>query len=137
MSADPKKFIPNEWTVMYLEDMDNFRDQMRSDLKALGFQGMYLEAKNLAQAELVLNNEPVDFFISDWRLPDGTGYDFLNHIRSLPEHEKTPFIMCSSIDDITHIIAAVKSGANDYIIKPWTRAELQKKIEIVLGLKKK
>lgn len=122
--------FPTEVTFLILEDMDNLRQQMVNDLKAIGIKGKILEAPNVKTAIALASTEEIGFIISDWNLPDGTGHDFLKKVRSVHKLKKTPFVMCTTNSEISFFLEAIASGANDYIVKPWTADELKKKIQL-------
>jgi len=122
--------FPNDQTFLILEDMDHLRSQMISDLKSIGVEGKILEAPCVQDALKLAAAEKVQFFISDWNLPDGTGLDFLKKVRSSEKYKTTPFIVCTTNDEIQYFLDAVANGANDFIVKPWTVEELKKKITL-------
>jgi two-component system chemotaxis response regulator CheY len=120
--------FPTNIPFLVLEDMDNLRQQMVSDLKSIGVNGKIHEAPNVQAAIKICSTEEVGFVISDWNLPDGTGHDFLKKFRAVPRFKRTPFVMCTTNSEINFFLDAIASGANDYIVKPWTAEELKKKI---------
>ena len=122
---------------LVLEDMNNLREQMVSDLKLLGIRSKIFEAADVKTAISISSSNDIGFVISDWNLPDGTGHDFLKVFKSVEHYKKTPFIMCTTNSDISYFLEAVKSGANDFIVKPWTIEELKKKIEVTWDLLQK
>lgn len=121
---------------LLLEDMDSFRNQMIKDLRDLGVVGKIFEAPDVATAIKMCNTEEFDFIISDWNLPDGTGHDFLKKVRATAKFKKTPFMMCTTNDEIGYILQAIASGANDFLVKPWKQEELSKKLALILGKSK-
>lgn len=122
--------FPCDINFLVLEDMDNIRQQMVKDLRTLGVAGNIFEAPNIQTAITLCSNEEISFVISDWNLPDGTGHDFLKKFRAVPKFKKTPFVMCTTNSEISFFLEAIASGANDYIVKPWTIEELKKKIQM-------
>lgn len=123
--------IPSNIPFLVLEDMDNLRQQLVRDLKTIGINGPIHEAANVQSAINICSTTEIGFVISDWNLPDGTGHDFLKKFRSVSRFNKTPFIMCTTNNEINFFLEAIASGANDYIVKPWTLEELKKKISLV------
>jgi two-component system chemotaxis response regulator CheY len=129
MSGD--KEFPSNKTFLVLEDMETLRNQMVSDLKSIGVKGKIVEAINVAEAIEKSKNEEVEFFISDWNLPDSTGFEFLKKLRASTKYSKTPFIMCTTHNEINYMLDAIKNGANDYLVKPWEVSDLSKKVQAV------
>lgn len=69
-----------------------------------------------------------DLYLVDISLPDGLGYDFTRHLRKKSD---APLIYLSVKDDQSSIIEGFDTGADDYLTKPFTFLELQKRIEAV------
>ena len=128
--------FPKAITILLIEDMDNLRVQMIEDLKSIGHTGSILEAACVADAIRVIQSNQIDFIICDWNLPDGTGFDLLKKFRKIPAYEHIPYVMCTTMDEISNILSAIQEGANDYIVKPWKIEELNKKITSVWSNKK-
>jgi two-component system chemotaxis response regulator CheY len=80
------------------------------------------EAVDGIQALKVLQDgAPIDFAFLDWRLPGMDGYEVLNLIRSDTKFDHTQILMVSTETDEHLIQDALKAGADEYIIKPFTR----------------
>lgn len=126
MSDDEKI---SKLNIVYLEDMPEIRKQMVDDLRSLGVQGAILELDTVAKSlEFLKLKKKVDLFISDWNLPDGAGIKFLEAAKAHPFYKNVPFLMCTTMNEISNILQAVEKGANDYIVKPWDKKELRSKI---------
>lgn len=81
------------------------------------------------EAILLLKNEPFDLILLDLMLPGLTGEEVLIKIN---EQFKTPVICVSAKDDLNTKIELIKSGADDYITKPFNNEELIVRIGAVL-----
>ena len=125
-----EKDLLTEVNFLVIEDMDNIRKQLVNDLRQIGVTSKIFEAANLQAAVKICQTEEFAFVISDWNLPDGTGHDFLKKFRAIEKFKKVPFVMCTTNSEINFFLEAVKSGANDYIVKPWKVEELKKKLLI-------
>ncbi|MDO9181274.1 MAG: response regulator [Bacteriovorax sp.] len=122
--------FPSEIPFLVLEDMDNLREQLIKDLRSIGVMGKIYEAPDVQTAVKISSTEEIGFVISDWNLPDGTGHDFLKKFRAIPRFKKTPFVMCTTHNEINYFLEAIASGANDFIVKPWNVEELRKKVHL-------
>ncbi len=131
----PGKF-PTTITILLIEDMENLRVQMIEDLKTIGHTGTILEAACVAEAIETIQNNKIDFIICDWNLPDGTGFDLLKKFRKISAYDHIPYVMCTTMDEISNILNAIQEGASDYIVKPWKIEELSKKVTSVWSNKK-
>jgi two-component system chemotaxis response regulator CheY len=125
--------LHSNFNILVLEDMIGLRLQMVKDLKSLGFKGEIHEASTVQEAIIIIQKVDIQLVLSDWNLPDGTGFEFLQKFKSILKYKFTPFIMVTTIDDISHILDAIKNGADEYVVKPWTIKELKNKIESVLA----
>lgn len=130
------KFAGLELKILIVEDMENFIKQMVNDLKKLQIKGSINYAMNIEKGKGLVDKQVYDFIISDWNLPDGTGMDLLKHVRQKKNYEKTPFLMCTTMDEVENILTAITAGATEYIVKPWDFEELKVKLATCL-LKKK
>jgi DNA-binding response OmpR family regulator len=81
-----------------------------------GDKGEYLAAINV-----------YDVIVLDWMLPFQSGMDILKKLRK--KNIKTPIIMLTAKEEIQHRIEGLKSGADDYLAKPFSFEELQARIE--------
>jgi CheY-like chemotaxis protein len=69
-----------------------------------------------------------DVFLIDYHMPTVTGFEIIPIIRSFPEHEKTPIILLTSAGTFENISAAVALGACDFIVKPFEKPTLRRKV---------
>lgn len=123
--------IDETFVILHLEDLKELRVQMKGDLNTIGVQATILEAEDVKTALEFINSKKIDFIISDWNLPDGTGFEFLKKVRVNPKTKDVPFIMCTTISEIAEMIDAINSGANEFITKPWSVDELDEKFSSV------
>lgn len=127
-----KKLSELELKILIVEDMENFIKQMAADLKKLQIKGTVQYALNTVKGRKMIDDNQFDFIISDWNLPDGTGMDVLKHVRSKPNYSKTPFLMCTTMDEVENILQAINAGATEYLVKPWDFEELRTKVTTCL-----
>lgn len=132
MSTQPKY----EHVVIHIEDMEQFRTELRKDLISIGFNPnkIYQVEDLMSFIKLVKNLKP-DLIICDWNLPDGTGFDLLKKIKGVPTLRDIPFVLCTTMDEINNILDAIAAGASEYVVKPWKHDELEKKLKVVLKVK--
>jgi two-component system chemotaxis response regulator CheY len=96
-------------------------------LKELGYANVD-EAEDGVQALAKLRSESFDFVVSDWNMPNMDGLTMLQHIRSDPALAKLPVLMVTAEAKKENIIAAAQAGANGYVVKPFTAATLDEKL---------
>ncbi|KAB8027729.1 response regulator [Fluviispira multicolorata] len=121
---------PNpQMNILIVDDFPTMRKIIKSVLKQLGYQ-------NISEAEdgqLALNflkvNPQIEFIVSDWNMPNMTGIELLKMVRADPKLKHLPFLMVTAEADKDNIVEAVKSGVNNYIVKPFNAATMKEKID--------
>ncbi|MFP5459812.1 MAG: response regulator [Bacteriovoracia bacterium] len=120
--------IPGNLRFFYLEDTVFFQKKMLDHLIELGFTGTVTMSETVAGAIKALATLRPDFILCDWNLPDGKGISLLRHVRLNPAFDGVPFVMVTTIDDVTNILDAVSLGVDGYVVKPFEVEELTEKI---------
>jgi len=89
-------------------------------------------ATSAVQAKNIIDKHPVDFILSDLRLPDGSGSELLNHIQE--KHPKTVRVLTSGYMDLQFGRVAVDSkNGTFYVSKPWDLMTLKQLVSDQLG----
>jgi two-component system chemotaxis response regulator CheY len=102
-------------------------------VKALGMVGINetVEAADGTEAVAAAAAGPFDLILLDWNMPKMTGIDALRTIRE--GGNKTPVIMVTTEAEKSRVLEAIKTGANDYLIKPFSPEQLAAKVKNALG----
>ncbi len=87
-----------------------------------------LQAADGREALLILDKNPVDLIISDWSMGKVNGDELLSYVRRNERLRHIPFIMVTSNAHRESILAAIQLGVTQYLVKPFTPAELEQKI---------
>ncbi len=119
--------------VLLVEDENNLRKIVRLNLELENYE--VIEAENGKIAKEKLENEYFDIIILDIMLPYLNGIDILRFL-SINNHE-TPVIITSAKDTSSDRILGLKSGADDYLTKPYEIEELLLRMTKLLNPKKK
>jgi two-component system chemotaxis response regulator CheY len=107
----------------------NIVKNMTLDLgKEYHFQVNVVEASDGVEAITKLGATEFDLVLLDWNLPYCSGGEFIRMIRSLEKCQDLPIVVVSSETSQKTIIAALKEGASEYIIKPVDGAMFRKKM---------
>lgn len=69
----------------------------------------------------------------DWNMPEMNGYDFLCYVRAHPNYRDVPLMMVTSETEIAQMTKALAAGANEYVMKPFTKEVIADKLAL-LGL---
>jgi len=114
--------------ILIVDDFSTMRRIIKNLLRELGFNNT-VEADDGQTALPKLRGGGIDFLITDWNMPGMTGIDLLRTVRADPNLQHIPVLMVTAEAKREQIIEAAKAGVNGYVIKPFTAATLQEKIE--------
>ena len=118
--------------VLVIDDMSTRRKIIKNMLKKIGFTNI-TEADDGATAwpmieEAYNNNEPFEFIVSDWNMPQMSGLDLIKKMRADERFKQTPFLMITAEAEQGNVVIAVKAGVSNFIVKPFNEAVLKDKI---------
>ncbi len=121
--------LPNpDIKILVVDDMSTMRRIVKSLLEQLGFSNID-EAEDGKVALQKLENGQYDFVITDWNMPNMTGLELVEAIRSNENLKHLPVLMVTAEAKKENVIMAIKAGVNNYIVKPFTAETLKEKIE--------
>jgi two-component system chemotaxis response regulator CheY len=101
---------------------------LKGQLTALGITEV-LEAANGKLALETLAGEPqINCVMLDWNMPEMDGFTCLKKIREEPAYKGIKVIMCTSEADKAKVVDALRAGANNYIVKPFTPETIKEKL---------
>ena len=112
---------------LVVDDFSTMRRIVRNLLKELGFTNVD-EAEDGQVALHKLKTQHFDFIVSDWNMPNMTGIELLKAVRADAQIKGIPFMMITAEAKRENIIEAAMAGASGYIVKPFTAATLEEKI---------
>lgn len=112
---------------LVVDDFPTMRRIVRNLLKELGFENVD-EAEDGQIALDKLRGGGFDFVVSDWNMPNLDGLAMLKEIRQDPALSKLPVLMVTAEAKKENIVAAAQAGASGYVVKPFTAATLEEKL---------
>ncbi|WP_220637174.1 chemotaxis response regulator CheY [Georgfuchsia toluolica] len=112
---------------LIVDDFPTMRRIIRNLLKELGYTNVD-EAEDGVSALKQLRVNNFDFVVSDWNMPNMDGLELLRTIRAETTLQMLPFLMITAEAKKENIIAAAEAGASGYIVKPFTAAVLNEKL---------
>jgi two-component system chemotaxis response regulator CheY len=118
--------------VLVVDDQLTIRALARSTLQQIGISDV-VDAGDGEEGFKTLLAKPVHLVISDYNMPKMDGLNFLRTVRAHPPTANTAFIMLTGRADKELVQRAVQFGVNNYLVKPFTAADLKGKIEQVFG----
>lgn len=111
--------------ALIVDDETNIRKILRIILKELTF--VVKDASSIKDGEELIRKELFDLALIDLRLPDGSGIDLLKAIKSI--NPDTVVIIITAFASTENAVEAMRSGAYDYLIKPFNLDEIRIKIK--------
>ncbi|RAI03166.1 phosphate regulon transcriptional regulatory protein PhoB [Acuticoccus sediminis] len=116
--------------VMIVEDEEPLVLVLRYNLEAEGYD--VESASRGDEAELKLLEGLPDLLILDWMLPGLSGIELCRRLRSRPQSENLPIIMLTARGEETERIRGLATGADDYVVKPFSTPELMARVRAIL-----
>ncbi len=111
--------------ILVVEDFQTMRKAIMQVLQSIQIE--VVEASNGLEALKALENQPFDAVFTDLVMPEMDGFELCEEIRRRPNLRKLPVIIISTHRDAQYVIKALRTGADDYLTKPF-KAPLAKKV---------
>ena len=117
--------------ALVVDDSKTIRIILGRTLRELGYE--VCEACNGKEALKVMEAEKatVNLVLADWNMPEMNGLELLKQLRLDPELASLKILMVTTENDLDHIVSALEAGANEYVMKPFTKDILREKLELV------
>lgn len=116
---------------LVVDDFSTMRRIVRNLLKELGYSNAD-EAEDGSAALNKLKAGGFDFVVTDINMPNMNGFDLLRSIRADEGLKKLPVLMVTAEAKKEDIVAAAQAGASGYIVKPFTKATLEEKLNKII-----
>lgn len=117
-------------TVLLVEDEPAQREVLAYNLAADGFE--VTVAVTGAEAELIIAETPPDVILLDWMLPELSGIELCRRLKARPETRGIPVIMISARSEEVDRVRGLETGADDYVVKPYSMVELMARVRVQL-----
>lgn len=108
--------------VLIVEDEPAQREVLAYNLEAQGFA--VRQADNGEEALLIVAEEVPDLIVLDWMLPNVSGIEVCRRLKTRAETRGLPIIMLSARSEEVDLVRGLETGADDYMVKPYSVAEL-------------
>lgn len=112
---------------LVVDDFSTMRRIVRNLLKELGYNKIE-EAEDGVDALEKIRAGQIDFVVADWNMPNMDGLELLKTIRADDALKHIPVMMVTAEAKKENIIAAAQAGASGYVVKPFTAAILEEKL---------
>jgi two-component system phosphate regulon response regulator PhoB len=116
--------------ILIVEDEEPLTVLLRYNLEAEGYEVEV--AVRGDEAEMRLKESPPDLVVLDWMLPGISGIELCRRLRARSDTERLPIIMLTARGEETERVRGLATGADDYIVKPFSVPELVARVKALL-----
>jgi two-component system chemotaxis response regulator CheY len=116
--------------ALVIDDSRTIRTIIGKILREIGMD--VVEAGNGLQAlELLKLHADIELVLVDWNMPVMNGLDFIKSIRAHGAYDHLRILMVTSETEIDQVTRAMNAGANEYLMKPFSREVLIAKLDLL------
>ena len=115
--------------ALVVDDSSTMRKILKSILAGAGFE--VVEAGCGPEALERLKQKPADLALFDWNMPEMTGVELLRKVRSDHSYDGMKIMMVTTESEQEHMELALQTGADEYVMKPFTKDSLLSKLQIL------
>ncbi len=116
--------------IMVVEDEEALGVLLRYNLEQQGYEVDVVTSGD--EAELRLHESVPDLLVLDWMLPGLSGIELCRRLRQRTETERLPIIMLTARGEESERIRGLATGADDYVVKPFSTPELMARVRAML-----
>jgi two-component system phosphate regulon response regulator PhoB len=116
--------------ILIVEDEEPLTMLLRYNLEAVGYE--VDSAARGDEAELKLRESAPDLIVLDWMLPGISGIELCRRLRASPATAQLPIIMLTARGEETDRVRGLATGADDYVVKPFSVPELLARVSALL-----
>jgi two-component system phosphate regulon response regulator PhoB len=115
---------------MVVEDEESLGVLLRYNLESEGYQVEVVTRGD--EAEIRLQENVPDLLVLDWMLPAVSGIELCRRLRMRPETERLPIIMLTARGEESDRVRGLATGADDYLVKPFSTPEFVARVKALL-----
>ena len=123
--------MTTEMKFLIVDDFSTMRRIVRNLLKEIGYTNAD-EAEDGAAALVKLRGGAFDFVVSDINMPNMNGFELLTQIKADASIKHLPVLIVTAEAKKEDIVTAAQAGAAGYIVKPFTKATLEEKVNKII-----
>lgn len=116
--------------VMVVEDEEPLGVLLRYNLEAEGYKVEVVTRGD--EAEIRLQEHVPDLLVLDWMIPGISGIELCRRLRMRPETQRLPIIMLTARGEETDRVRGLSTGADDYLVKPFSTPEFMARVKALL-----
>jgi len=122
--------VTDQPAVLVVEDEPAQREVLAYNLEAEGFR--VAKAANGEEALMLVSESAPDIIVLDWMLPSVSGIEVCRQLKSRGETRAIPIIMLSARSEDVDKVRGLETGADDYVVKPYSVIELMARVRAQL-----
>ncbi|BDQ36054.1 response regulator [Pseudodesulfovibrio nedwellii] len=119
--------LNTDMRILVVDDSSTMRRILKTSLKDIGLKNV-VTADDGDAAWVIVQQDSIDLILSDHKMPNMSGEEFLALVRGDEDYKCIPFIMVTAESFQENVMAAIKLGVSNYIVKPFSAEQLRNKI---------
>jgi two-component system chemotaxis response regulator CheY len=116
--------------ALVVDDSRAMRMILSRTLKELGYEVREAADGREALEVMEADDNTVTLVLADWNMPEMNGLDLLKRLRQNPVFSSLVVVMVTTETEMGQMVAAIEAGANEYVMKPFTREILVEKLQM-------
>lgn len=119
--------------VLIIDDSRAIRAIIKRTMAELGASECVEAGNGREGLRHLAEHGPFALAMVDWNMPEMNGYDFVCEARKSVASDVMKIVMCTTETEVEQVTRALEAGADEYVMKPFTKEAIQSKLEM-LGL---
>ena len=116
--------------ALIVDDSRATRTIIKKMLSEVGFE-VFEAADGVEALKRLKEMAQPDVLLVDWNMPEMNGYDLVRAVRGDSQYDKVPLMMVTSETEMGQIAKALEAGANEYVMKPFTKDVITEKLALL------
>jgi two-component system chemotaxis response regulator CheY len=117
--------------ALIVDDSRTIRLILKRFLVEMGYDVREAANGREALAAIETEQDKVSLVLTDWNMPEMDGLEFVKRLRRNPELASLRVVMVTTETELDHMVLALDAGANEYVMKPFTKDILKEKLELI------
>ena len=122
--------------ALVIDDSKSIRMVLLKILEEIGFENNVEAKDGLEALEMLKSQGPFDVALVDWNMPEMNGFKFVSEVRKDMDYDNIKLMMVTTETETTQVVRALNAGANEYVMKPFTKDVIIEKLSL-MGLSTK
>jgi len=116
--------------ALIVDDSRATRTIIKKMLSEVGFE-VFEAADGVEALKRLKEMAQPDVLLVDWNMPEMNGYDLVRAVRGDSQYDKVPLMMVTSETEMGQMAKALEAGANEYVMKPFTKDVITEKLALL------